>query len=522
LKASQYLAGKFWIWPALFGAFFIPISAAHAHGFGQRFDLPIPLNLYMAGAGAAVIFSFVVMAMFGHKAGTGHTYPRFNLLRLPFSKVLTCPLILFAIRLFFAALFVVVIVAGFFGVQDPIQNIIHTAVWVIWWVGLAYFSALLGDIFALINPWRNIFSWVEAGVRFVRPEQSLSLGREYPEKWGVWPAVILFLAFAWVELVWGGAGGAVPANLAVAVLIYTVITWAGMAVFGREVWLQKGEVFSIVFGLLARFAPTEIRVAKPEGCMDCPSKSLRLEEGGCVNCYEGFARADKEYREINLRPYAAGLITKNTPSFSMVVLVLAVLSTVTFDGFLETPTWLSIEEGFSLMAGEMGGYGAIVVHTLGLVVFAALFSGVFVFFCRLMALTQNGDFSAMELARFFVFSLIPISFAYHLAHYIMFFLIGGQLIIPLASDPFGFGWNVLGTVNYRLNIGIVGAWFVWYTAVVAIVVGHIIAVYLAHVTAMSVFKDKALALKSQYPMLVLMVGYTLISLWILAQPIVEK
>jgi ABC-type tungstate transport system substrate-binding protein len=126
-----------------------------------------------------------------------------------------------------------------------------------------------------------------------------------------------------------------------------------------------------------------------------------------------------------------------------------------------------------------------------------------------------------ELARLFVLSLIPIAVAYHLAHYLSFLLLAGQLIIPLASDPFGFGWDLLGTARYRLNIGIINTRSVWVTAVVAIVVGHIIAVYLAHVMALRVFKENRLALRSQYPMLVLMVGYTIVGLWILAQPIVE-
>jgi uncharacterized protein YneF (UPF0154 family) len=120
-----------------------------------------------------------------------------------------------------------------------------------------------------------------------------------------------------------------------------------------------------------------------------------------------------------------------------------------------------------------------------------------------------------------VLSLIPISLAYHLAHYLSYLLIVGQYMIPLASDPFGFGWNLFGTSRYMVNIGIVNARFVWITSVIAIVVGHIIAVFLAHVTARRLLRDNRAVLRSQIPMLVLMVGYTMISLWILAQPLVE-
>jgi hypothetical protein len=93
------------------------------------------------------------------------------------------------------------------------------------------------------------------------------------------------------------------------------------------------------------------------------------------------------------------------------------------------------------------------------------------------------------------------------------------LVFPLISDPFGFGWNLFGTAQYKVNIAIVGAKFAWYTAVIAIVLGHIIAVYIAHLISLRTIQDHNSALRSQYPMLVLMVGYTMVSLWILAQPI---
>jgi hypothetical protein len=99
--------------------------------------------------------------------------------------------------------------------------------------------------------------------------------------------------------------------------------------------------------------------------------------------------------------------------------------------------------------------------------------------------------------------------------------IAGQFIIPLTSDPFSYGWDLFGTMLYRIDIGVVDAKSIWYLSVIAIVTGHVLAVGVGHVTASSVFRDSRAADRSQYPMLVLMVSYTMLSLWILAQPIVE-
>ena len=51
----------------------------------------------------------------------------------------------------------VTILAGLLGDQNPYRNIAPTLVWIVWWVGLAYVAAFVGDIWALVNPWRTIF-----------------------------------------------------------------------------------------------------------------------------------------------------------------------------------------------------------------------------------------------------------------------------------------------------------------------------------------------------------------------------
>jgi len=146
---------------------------------------------------------------------------------------------------------------------------------------------------------------------------------------------------------------------------------------------------------------------------------------------------------------------------------------------------------------------------------------VYLSFAWMMVNTSGSALSTTDLAGVFVYSLIPIALAYNIAHFFTLLVIVGQLIIPLASDPFGYGWDILGTADYKVNIALVNAKFAWILAVGVIVIGHILAVYLAHVIAMRSIRDPKSALRSQYPMLALMVTYTAISLWIIAQPIVE-
>jgi hypothetical protein len=161
------------------------------------------------------------------------------------------------------------------------------------------------------------------------------------------------------------------------------------------------------------------------------------------------------------------------------------------------------------------------VKTVALVTGYALFVVVYLAVCLLVARWSGRGDGAIETARAHVLSLVPIAIAYHLAHYLSYLLVAGQLIIPLASDPFGLGWDLFGTAGYRIDITVIGTRQVWYLSVLAIVAGHVIAVLLAHATALHRAASGRHAIVGQVPMVALMVGYTMISLWILSQPIVD-
>ena len=488
-------------------------TPAYAHGFGERYDLPVPLWLYLIGAGATVALSFVIIGFFVRGASGLHYYPRFNLLRWRAGRMLVHPAIIIPIEIISIALFLLMIVAGLIGDSAPANNLAPTLVWVLWWVGLAYVSALVGNVWALINPWKIAFEWAEALYRYLRPKGNLAFQLPYPDKLGVWPGLLFFLGFAWVEVVY--TESAMPARIAQMALVYSSITWGGMLLFGKEQWLRHGEAFSLAFSFLARFAPTELRVTDPKVCHSCPVECLD-QDGQCIDCSDCFRKAPPGQRELNLRPFAVGLLRNETVSPSMVAFVVLLLATVTFDGFIATPVWANLFSSLYAIFPNLTAVG-----TLGLISFPVMFIGVYLWFSALMAMASGSRPAVGDMARAFVYSLIPIALAYHLAHFLSFLLIQGQLIIPLASDPLGYGWDIFGTADYVVNIAIINARFAWFIAVAAIVTGHIIAVYLAHTIALRTLRERQATLRSQYPMLALMVGYTMVSLWIIAQPIVE-
>ncbi len=501
------------LWPAAaFAAivWLIPQMAV-AHGFGEKYDLPVPLTFFVTGAGLAVALSFIIVAVFVRRTPSATDYPRLNLLKWWLARALASPPVIRTLRVAAVLILLLVLLTGALGINRSTVNIAPVLVWVYWWVGIAFASALLGNVWGLINPVRTLYEWIDALARRVIPG-GLSFGEDdssYPAAWGAWPAVIIFALFAWFEIAYEGS--AEPLSLAIAIIGYCMITWWGMAVFGADAWMRNADVFSVVFGVFARFAPTELRVVSPSG------------EPESIDDVEAYRAAPPERREFGLRPPGAGLLNSAGTSTSYMILVVVLLSTVTFDGLQDTPPWARIVHWAFVNSPGWTSTAVTLVNTIGLFAFAGAFVAAYLGFCAIMA--RSGDDpatrSTLAAARVFALSLVPIAFAYHLAHFFSYLLIQGQVVIPHASDPFGFGWDLFGTSAYAVNIGIINARFVWILAVVAIVIGHVIAVFLAHSTALRHFGAHDVALRSQRAMLVLMVGYTMVSLWILAQPITE-
>lgn len=462
---------------AIFAILLAP-DAALAHGFGARIDLPIPLSLYLSAAAAAVVFSFIVMGLVSvRRMRKAEQYPRYDLLQTRVGHFLSRPAVLGSVRWLAVLVFVGIIFAGFAGSQNPSANIVPTLVWVYFSVGFVYVSALIGDVWQLLNPLKTALQPLERGLQKLRVPMLA-----WPVPFGVWPALIGFFIFRWVENIAPASG--VPSALAGFASAYAVVTAIGVGLFGTRQWFEKGDPFSVFFRFLARFSITEYVV----------------DESGRGRLY--------------LRPPAVGLLKSTDASFSEMVFVLFMLASVAFDGARAIPEWQAVQD-------TLFGIGLpfVLIDTLGLVALLLVFLLAYLFFSWLVKFVAEVG-SVRSFAKAFVFSLLPISVGYELAHFASLLLIDGQRLFALISDPLGRGWDLFGTAGASLNYEFLNLKWLWNWQVAVIVVGHIIAVWVAHLISLRYFRNNQHAMASQFPMLILMVLYTVFSLWLLAQPII--
>src|SRR5215207_6090683 len=229
-----------------------------AHALVGREDLPIPAWLFAWGASLVLIVSFAVLAV-------AWTAPRFERERwrpVPawLSRLVANRITETIAAVVGVALLAVVVWSGLAGTEQPNANFSVTFVFVTFWLGVVLLSVLFGDVLRAFNPWRAIGRSVSGGFRLVAGQQAPAPLR-LPESLGCWPAVVALLGFVWLELVYGSqlTRGVLPHDLAVATLVYSAITFAGMALFGVERWIQRGEAFSVYFGMFSRLSAFELR-----------------------------------------------------------------------------------------------------------------------------------------------------------------------------------------------------------------------------------------------------------------------
>lgn len=429
---------------------------ALAHTSGRGFVMLLPTGLYILGGAAAVALSFAIMAIFPSRVFERITGAEARF-AYRFAEPGAWPS---ALGL---ALLGLLVYAGFTSSRDPLVNPLPTFFWSLWWVGFTFVVAIFGDLWPILNPWRALH-------RLVGPRRALAA---YPAWLGAWPAVAAYFVFAWFELVYPAPFD--PAILAAACLAYALVTLGGMVVFGADAWLAQAEAFSLFFRMVGWLSPFRLRERRLVFTLPC-----------------------------------SGVLRAGPLRLSHAAFVVLVLASVTFDGLSRSFWWLGVIGENPL---EYPGRTALLGRdTLGLAATWIAMLG-----ASLLAAGGARGF------RRYVASLVPIAFGYHFAHYLASFLVDAQYAARALADPLGRGWNLTGMRDWPVRASILSSsdsvQLIWNVQVAAIVLAHVAAVWAAHAIALREHAGARAALLSQAPMTLLMVGYTVLGLWLLSTPV---
>ena len=431
-----------------------------AHGLGGAKDLPIPSELAIAGAVAALVISFTVLAIAWREprydAATGGRPAPLWLDRLVSSRALAI-----TARVLGMVFFLYVAAAAVFG-KDSLINPFFGTFYVLLWVGLVPASLLLGPFFKAISPARTI-SMLFARISGVPEGEGL---RPYPERLGYWPAAVGLLAFVWLELVYPSSTALGPVRLWCAA--YLGIMLIGSAVWGTT-FLARADPFEVYSSLVAKL-------------------SIWGRRDGRLVLRSPLANLDT----LVARP-------------GLVAVVGVLFGSTAFDSFRESTPWLKLVQSLSA--------SRILPDTVALVGFSA---GVaLILTVATMATGVTSDTPRRALPDLFAHSVVPIVVGYVVAHYLTYFVEYGQQTLIQLSNPFSRDDDFLGTADLQVNYWLSGhPTFLAVTKVVAVALGHVVGVVAAHDRAIKLLPRRH-QLTGQLPLLVAMVGFTVGGLYLL-------
>ena len=522
--------------------------AADPAGYFMHSMWGIPTWLYGVSIGVILLLSFGLFELISRwSRKRAPTHPRINLLRIPgLTALIRWPGFRFLLQSVLVFFFGLIILAGLFGDQLAGRNIAPLLTWTIWWGGLVVLIMFFGKAWCYVCPWDAISRWVERLKLWGKSTGGIGLGLKWPRHFRtIAIATVFFVGLTWLELGFGVTNS--PRATALLALGMLTMTLVCALIFERQSFCRYACLVGRVSGLYAMFSSTEVRAADRSACSSCATKDCYHgnEKGDgcptgllpgtltqntyCIDCLECVKTCPTDNMVINARPWAADLATQGRPRKDEAILALLMLAITGFHGLTMTPVWRQMldtfENGLALPYIPAFSLGMFLLMLAPVLIYALLLK-LTVTFSRTPGVSYKKAFIA------FAYSLLPIALFYHLAHNLEHMLIEGQKIVPLMSNPFGFApgeaWNILGFAG-------VGSWdlfgtadwtlaplvtlpTLWLLQALLVLVGHVYSLWVADHTARRLYPATGNAMRSQLPMLVGMVLFSMFSLWLLKQP----
>jgi polyferredoxin/nitrous oxide reductase accessory protein NosL len=508
----------------------------------------IPNELFLGGVVATLLITFGVVEYLERRRGARRSYPKFDLLRFRTIYALLRADAFRLIQVPVVALFFIIIAAGLFGTQVGGRNIATVLTWVIWWVALVFMIIFLGKAWCTVCPWNAVAGWIQRKSLLRTRRDLFTLNRKWPKKLrNIYPATALFIVLTWLELGYNVTYS--PRYTAYLGLLILSMAVVSAVIFQRRAFCRYACLVGRVSGLYSMFAATELRRKNGEVCSavcgagpgeqnpgrpglrDCREGNSRgypcptfeyprvmKTNTYCILCFECVKSCSHRNIAFNIRPFAADLLTLVRTRKDEAYLALVMLSMTIFHGVTMIPEW----HFFIKTLGQhtrLGYYGSF---TLGMAGALALPIALYYLLCAASKLLSgNRDVPVKQIFINYAYPLLPIALFYHLAHNSMHFLTEAQKIVPVLSDPFGWGWDIFGTAGWTLK-PLMSLFTVWKLQIFLVLVGHVYGIYIASKIARITFRDEDQAVRSLIPQLVVLVGFSVISLVLLAQPMLMR
>ncbi len=510
------------------------ISGAEIKGEGERL---VHSGAVGASSSAAISLRLPILSAptIDVVSTRANAYDRYDLLSLSWVKAAArSRLFRFFCQAIVVGLFLLTIAAGLFGNQNPALNIAPILTWTIWWALLIVLIMYAGKAWCYVCPWDAIAGWVEKLSIWKKSEDGLSLRLKWPRVVrNIAIATIMFVGLTWIELGFGVTmKPRITAYLAIGMLLMTVVS---ALLFDRKSFCRYGCLVGRVSGLYALFAGVEVRSKESGVCKSCHTKECvtgsesaygcptflypgKIESNTyCIQCMECVQACPHDNLSLNMRPWGSDLANEGKPRADEAYLALLMLTLAAFHGITMTPVWQQLVDAIR----DSVDVGRIIGFSLGM---GMLIIGPIAIYAVLVGISKSlGDGHAIKTFTYrdyfirYAYAMLPIALFYHIAHNLEHLLMEGPKVIAIMSDPFGWQWNLFGTAGWVIP-PMIALDKLWIVQVFLVLVGHVYSLWIAQKTSLRIFGSSKAAFRSQLPMLVGMIAFSVFSLWLLKQP----
>ena len=503
----------------------------HCHAPGGLMS-GIPDWLYYASIVIVMLISFIILEVFRKRSSDSMEYKKFELTRFRIVRFFfKSRAVQFSIRFIVTAFFFLIIYAGFYGNQHPGKNIAPTLTWNLWWIGLIFLILFFGKLWCYACPWDAVTNFMTRLSVFKVKKNTINLGWKWPKYFkNIYLAMIFFILLTWLELGYHVTMSP-EATAALGLIMLSMVFLPGL-LFEKKAFCQYGCLIGRISGLYAMFSPVEVRSRDKGICKSCKTvdcymgndkgyacptnQNLKKMDVNtyCTMCAECFRTCPSDNVAFNVRPFGKDLLKTKSFRKDESYLSIILFSLTAFHGLTMTPVWKIFVQKLQAYFGS----GEITAFSVGMticVLIPFILYGLFIYFSKLTANEKGQGF--WDLFIKFAYGLLPIALFYHIAHNVEHFFMEGQKLVVLISDPFGYGWDLFGTAGMQLS-PILSLQSVWYIQVILIIIGHVFGIIITHKHSYQIFESRSAAIKSQIPMIILMILFSVLSLWLVAQP----
>ena len=459
---------------------------------------------------------------------------RYDLLRVPFiNRLLKRRGFQFALQLPNVIIFALILVTGIWGTTLGDKNFATVITWLVWWAVIIFTFLFLSRTWCMMCPLVSVAEWIQRGRLWKVGKRTLGLNKKWPKRLrNFWIPTAFFIFLTWMFLSLELATSPVL-TVAVALGLFIIPAIGVSLVYERRTFCRYVCPIGGVIGSYSMTAPLEIRNRDDQVCRSCKEKACyRGNERGygcpmfempqkmetntyCVMCTECIKTCPNDNISLNVRPFLSDLWKTKKMGIDVAAIVVLMLGITVFQTLEMLEPWGDISN--SLMdATGLGEHSVLTLSFLALAVVAPV-----IIFTAWSALTRLIGGNGAKLRTVFVgfsFAFLPIALASHMAHNLSHILgEGPPAVVPVISDPFGWGWNIFGTAFAVVN-PLLEADPMRLLQLGLIAIGYLAAVYVGWRVARNTFGSSLRSVIGLAPMLVLMVAFAGVNLYLISLP----